>query len=169
VARLRAFAAQPPTRDAEAVVRAAIALGSNLGDRASHLDFAVSRLRSILDDSRVSTYLETVPIDVVGPQGPFLNAALVGGFDGGARELLDLLLAIEAERGRERPHPGAARTLDLDLVLFGDLVVDDGDLVVPHPRFRDRRFVLEPLAQVAGEWSDPVTGLTVVGLLARLG
>jgi 2-amino-4-hydroxy-6-hydroxymethyldihydropteridine diphosphokinase len=168
VARVRASAAGPPTRDAAAVVRAAIALGSNVGDRASHLDFAASRLRAILEDARVSTYLETVPVDVVGPQGPFLNAAIVGGFEGGARELLHLLLAIEAERGRERPHAGAARTLDLDLVLFGDLVVDEDGLVVPHPRFRDRRFVLEPLAQVAGEWSDPVTGLTVVDLLARL-
>jgi 2-amino-4-hydroxy-6-hydroxymethyldihydropteridine diphosphokinase len=148
--------------------RVAVALGSNVGDRSAHLDFAVSRLRRLLADARTSTYLDTEPVDVVGAQGPFLNAAMAGAFDGTPRGLLEQLLAIERERGRERPHPGAARTLDLDLVLFGDAIVDDPDLVVPHPRFRERRFVLEPLAQVAGEWRDPVSGMTVEELLARL-
>jgi 2-amino-4-hydroxy-6-hydroxymethyldihydropteridine diphosphokinase len=146
----------------------AVALGSNLGDRSAHLDHAVARLRSLLTDSRVSSYFETEPVDVVGDQPAFLNAAMAGGFAGTPQALLRDLLAIERERGRVRPHPGAARTLDLDLVLFGALRIDDADLVVPHPRFRERRFVLEPLAQVAGEWRDPVTGLTVAELLARL-
>ena len=71
-------------------------------------------------------------------------------------------------RGRERPFPGAARTLDLDLVLFGDRVVDEPGLQVPHPRFRERRFVLEPLAEIAPELVDPVTGKTVEELLGGL-
>jgi 2-amino-4-hydroxy-6-hydroxymethyldihydropteridine diphosphokinase len=150
------------------LVTAAVALGSNLGDRRANLDFAVSRLVSILGNSRVSSYRETDPVNVPGPQPSFLNAAAIGETAMTARELLDGLLAIERERGRERPFPGAARTLDLDLVLFGDLVADDPTLTVPHPRFRERRFVLEPLAEVAPDLVDPVTGLSVAELLARV-
>jgi 2-amino-4-hydroxy-6-hydroxymethyldihydropteridine diphosphokinase len=174
VARLRraaaadVAAARPPKHSAKAAARVAVALGSNQGDRLAHLDHAVGRLKRLLTTPRVSTYFETEPVDVVGVQGAFLNAAVVGGFDGTGRALLAELLTIELERGRARPHRGAARTLDLDLVLFDDLVVSETDLVVPHPRFRERLFVLEPLAQVAGEWVDPVTGLTVAQLLARL-
>ena len=83
-----------------------------------------------------------------------------------ARELLDQLLAIERERGRERPFPGAPRTLDLDLILYGNQVVDEPGLVVPHPRFRQRRFVLEPLAEVAPDLIDPLTSQTVQALAA---
>jgi 2-amino-4-hydroxy-6-hydroxymethyldihydropteridine diphosphokinase len=149
--------------------RAAVALGSNVGDRRAHLDFAVSHLQRLLADIRISTYVDTEPVGVPGVQERFLNAAVAGTFDGTPRALLDRLLAIERERGRERPHRGAPRTLDLDLVLFGDTVLNEPGLVLPHPRFRQRRFVLEPLAQVAGECRDPVTGLTVGELLGRLG
>ena len=145
-----------------------IALGSNLGDRRSHLDSAVASLRAILADLRVSGVFETEPVDVVGRQGPFLNAAVAGAFEGTARELLAALLMVERQHGRKRPHAGAARTLDLDLIFFGEERVEEPGLVVPHPRFRDRRFVLEPLAEVAPDWRDPVTGLTVAELLSRL-
>jgi 2-amino-4-hydroxy-6-hydroxymethyldihydropteridine diphosphokinase len=104
---------------------------------------------------------------MIGLQPPFLNAAAAGETTLAARALLDALLAVERERGRERPHPNAARTLDLDLVLFGDGVIDEPGLVVPHPRFRERRFVLEPLAEVAPRMVDPVTGETIAELLAR--
>jgi 2-amino-4-hydroxy-6-hydroxymethyldihydropteridine diphosphokinase len=150
------------------VAAVAVALGSNLGDRRAHLDYAVHRLSSLLEDLRVSSYLETEPVDVVGEQGPFLNAAAVGDTTAGPGQVLQSLLEIERERGRVRPHRGAARTLDLDLVLYAGLVLDSPRLTLPHPRFRDRRFVLEPLAEVAGGWRDPVTGLTVADLLARL-
>jgi 2-amino-4-hydroxy-6-hydroxymethyldihydropteridine diphosphokinase len=148
-------------------VSGAIALGSNLGDRTAHLDFAVSRLRILLTGLRVSRYYDTAPVGVTGPQPRFFNAAAVGEWTLGPRALLDALLDIERERGRERPHPGAARTLDLDLVLFGDCVIDEPGLVIPHPRFRERRFVLEPLADVAPWMVDPVTGETIARLLAR--
>jgi 2-amino-4-hydroxy-6-hydroxymethyldihydropteridine diphosphokinase len=146
----------------------AIALGSNLGDRRAHLDYAVSRLPSVVTSLRVSRYFETDPVDVPGAQPPFLNAAAVGETALTAPDVLDALLTIERERGRERPFVHAARTLDLDLVLFGDLVLDSPALTVPHPRFRERRFVLEPLAELAPDLVDPVTGLRVAELLARL-
>ena len=143
----------------------AVALGSNLGDRRSHLDYAASRLRSLLADLRVSGYCETDPVDVQGAQPLFLNAAAVGSTGASAQDLLRALLSIEAERGRERPHPGAARTLDLDLILYGSVVLNEPALVVPHPRFRERGFVLEPLAEIAPDLVDPVTGSTVGELL----
>ena len=77
-------------------------------------------------------------------------------------------MAIEAEGGRTRPRYGAPRTLDLDLILVGDEVIAEPDLQVPHPRFRERRFVLEPLAQIAPDLVDPVTGSKVRDLLAKL-
>ena len=145
------------------MVRAAIALGSNLGDRQAALQDAVSRLARHLGDLVVSDFLETEP-EGVGAQPRFLNAAAVGFWEGGARPLLDLLMAIEQSAGRERPYPGAARTLDLDLILLGPTVVDEPGLVVPHPRFRDRGFVLAPLCQVAPGLIDPVTGRTLAEL-----
>ena len=147
---------------------AAIALGSNLGDRVSHLDHAVARLHAFIRKLKVSRYYETAPIGVTGPQPLFLNAAAVGETDLSARVLLDALLAIERERGRERPYENAPRTLDLDLILFGDLTVDEAGLVIPHPRFRERRFVLEPLAEIAPDVHEPVTRLTVAELLGKL-
>jgi 2-amino-4-hydroxy-6-hydroxymethyldihydropteridine diphosphokinase len=146
----------------------AIALGSNIGDRRGHLDYAVSRLRAFLHEIRVSSYYETAPVDVVGEQWDFLNAAAVGETEWSPREVLDTLLAIETARGRQRPHPSAPRTLDLDIVLFGDQRIDEPGLVVPHPRFRERRFVLDPLAEIAPDWRDPVTGRTMIELKNQL-
>jgi 2-amino-4-hydroxy-6-hydroxymethyldihydropteridine diphosphokinase len=147
---------------------AAIGAGSNVGDRASHLAFARERLSELLTNPRFSSTFETDPVDVVGVQSRFLNAVTVGETGLSARALLDELLAIEAARGRERPFARAPRTLDLDLILFGDLVLDVPGLTVPHPRFRERRFVLEPLAQIAPDLRDPVTGKTVRELLEQL-
>ena len=146
--------------------RVAIALGSNVGDRRAHLDYAVSALRALLTNFRVSRYYDTIPVGVSGPQAMFLNAAAVGNTALAPRAILDALLAIEQERGRERPYVNAPRTLDLDLILLGDVVLEEPGLVVPHPRFRERRFVLEPLAAVAPELRDPVSGKTVAELLS---
>ena len=145
----------------------AVALGSNLGARETHLTFALSRLSGFLDNLRASAYHDTAP-EGVGPQPVFLNAAAVGTCRLPARAVLDRLLAIERERGRERPFSGAPRTLDLDLVLYGDAVIVQPGLEVPHPRFRARRFVLAPLAEIAADLVDPVTGLTIADLLSRL-
>jgi 2-amino-4-hydroxy-6-hydroxymethyldihydropteridine diphosphokinase len=149
-------------------ITTAVALGSNLGERRAHLDYAVSRLQSLLSGLKVSRYYDTKPVGTSGPQPMFLNAAAVGRTELSARSLLDALLAIEDERGRERPYPNAPRSLDLDLILFGDHVIDEPGLAVPHPRFRERRFVLEPLASIAPEFRDPASGRTVGDLLLDL-
>jgi 2-amino-4-hydroxy-6-hydroxymethyldihydropteridine diphosphokinase len=150
-------------------VTAAISLGSNLGDRQSHLRFGIYRLSRILEDMRLSNVRETAPFGVVEPQPAFLNAAVVGTTALTARELLEALLTIERERGRDRPYRNAPRTLDLDLILYGDSVLEDEGLTVPHPRFRERPFVLEPLAEIAPNLVDPITGLTIARLRAATG
>lgn len=149
-------------------VRVAVALGSNLGDRETQLRSAIAALTPVLARLRVSSFLETEPVDVAGPQPLFLNAAAVGDTDLSAPALLDVLLAIEQQFGRERPYDRAPRTIDLDLIFYGDQIIDSPRLVVPHPRFRERRFVLEPLAEIAPEWLDPVTGRTVSQLLSAV-
>ena len=145
-----------------------VALGSNLGDRASHLRYAIVRLDPVVGPIRVSSFHDTAPVGVDPAQPRFLNAVVVGASVLAAREVLDLLLAIERDRGRARPWPGAPRTLDLDLVLCGDEVIDERGLQVPHPRFRERAFVLDPLAEIAADLVDPVTGLTAGQLLERM-
>ena len=150
------------------MTRVAVALGSNLGDREGYLHSAVAALAPSIHHLRVSTFHDTAPVGV-GPQPVFLNAVAVGETSLSARALLDTLLGVERDLGRERPFPGAARTLDLDLILYGDAVIYEGpSLIVPHPRFRERRFVLEPLSEIAPDWRDPVTGRTVEELLRLL-
>jgi 2-amino-4-hydroxy-6-hydroxymethyldihydropteridine diphosphokinase len=144
----------------------AIAAGSNLGDRRAALAFAGGRLSSILTGLRVSSPVETMPEGAGLENQPlYLNAAMAGETDLPARELLDTLLRIEQDFGRERPYPNAPRTLDLDLILAGAEIIDDAGLIVPHPRFRSRVFVLAPLAEIAPDLRDPVTGSTVKELL----
>jgi 2-amino-4-hydroxy-6-hydroxymethyldihydropteridine diphosphokinase len=146
----------------------AIALGSNLGDRRANLAFGLSALPGFITNLRPSSWHDTTP-EGVSPEHPrYLNGVVVGETSLTARELLDRLLAIETAAGRTRPAPLAPRTLDLDLIFFGDKKIEEPGLLVPHPRFRERRFVLEPLAEVAPEWIDPVTGRPVKELLSVL-
>lgn len=147
--------------------RAAIALGSNVGDREAHLAFAVGRLSALLSNLRQSSWHDTAPVGVSPDQPRYLNGVVVGETLLTARELLQALLAIEQAAGRTRPSPMAPRTLDLDLILFGNERIREAGLVVPHPRFRERLFVLEPLAEVAPGWIDPDSGEAVSALLAR--
>src|SRR5690348_13571610 len=151
------------------MARVASALGSNLGDRERYLRAAVDALRADLSGIQLSPFYDTAPVDMPGNPPRVMNAAITGTTTLDAHALLRRLLAIERDLGRERPFPGASRTVDLDLILYGDQVVDDPpELVVPHPRFRERAFVLEPLADVAADWTDPVTGRNIAQLLERL-
>jgi 2-amino-4-hydroxy-6-hydroxymethyldihydropteridine diphosphokinase len=150
-----------------AISRVAIALGSNLGDRRAHLDYAIDALQLDLTDISVSPFEETQPVGVGPEHGPYLNAVIVGRTRLSPRLLMDRLLEIEEERGRARPYPMAPRTLDLDLVLYGDRIIEEDGLSVPHPRFRERAFVLRPLAEVAPDMIDPVTGNSISELLNR--
>ena len=149
--------------------RVAIAIGSNLGNRDAALAFAALQLKTLLADVTITEIVETWPVgEGTENQNLYLNAVAVGRTDLSAREVLDALLAIEQAFGRERPVPNAARTLDLDLILQGDTIVVEPGLEVPHPRFRERFFVLGPLAEIAPEMVDPVSGLRVAELLRQL-
>jgi 2-amino-4-hydroxy-6-hydroxymethyldihydropteridine diphosphokinase len=154
--------------DGPAGVQVAVALGSNLGDRHATLLEALSALRPLISDLRASSFHDTAPVGVASPQPRYLNAVAVGTVTLSPRALLDALLAIERRFGRERSFPNAPRTLDLDLILYDGEIIDEPGLVVPHPRFRERTFVLEPLAEIAPQLSDPVTGKTVEELLHSL-
>jgi 2-amino-4-hydroxy-6-hydroxymethyldihydropteridine diphosphokinase len=145
----------------------AIALGSNLGDRHATLHAAVAALRPFIHNLRVSAFHET-PYVGSEVQPSVLNGAVVGETSVPAHPLLERLLHIEQDFGRTRPYGGAPRTLDLDLILYGDSVIEEPGLVVPHPRFRERRFVLAPLAEIAADWHDPMTGKRVDELLRDL-
>lgn len=150
------------------MVRVALSLGSNLGDRRAHLAWAVQQLSTILANLQISGVIETEPQDVPDPQPPYLNMAVAGETTLAPDRLMATLLVIERRGGRERHAPKAPRTLDLDLIFYGDRIIETPELTVPHPRFRDRRFVLEPLASIAPDWIDPMTGRTVKELLETL-
>ncbi len=149
-------------------VPVAIALGSNLGDRDALLDTAEERLAVLLSGAVASGRYETTPVGGPPDAPLYLNEVVVGSTTLGPRVLLQTLMALEQDAGRERSSRDAPRTLDLDIILYGDFVIDEPDLVVPHPRFRDRAFVLDPLSEIAGDWVDPVSGLTMTELRRRL-
>jgi len=147
-----------------------IAIGSNLGDRWSYLNAAVRRLRADpgLCVLKCSTLYETRPEHCPPESGPFLNAAMVIETDLSPEDLLSLLMRIERQFGRVRSEANSPRTVDLDLLLYGNRIINTPDLTIPHPRMRERSFVLIPLVEIAPEVVDPVTGQSVSQLEAAL-
>lgn len=143
--------------------RAAIGLGSNLGDRDRHIAEAIAAISELGDLVGVSAMYQTAPVG--GPsQGAFLNAVAVIDTELSARRLLEACLDIERHHGRERAEKWGPRTLDLDVLLYGDRVIDEPGLNVPHPELRNRRFVLEPLHDAWPEAALP-DGTTIASLL----
>ena len=148
---------------------AAIALGSNLGDRKAILVDAVRSLASVGRVIAVSPWIETEPVGYTD-QPEFVNGAVLIETELTPEVLLQKLLQIEREHGRDRSHgiEKGPRTLDLDLLLYADTVMETPQLTLPHPEMHRRRFVLEPLAAIAPEMSHPVLHRTVHQLLQEL-
>jgi len=145
------------------VILAYVGLGSNLGDREATLRAAIAALPGVL---AVSELRETDPVGVT-EQPAFLNCALALETELSARELLERLLGVERELGRERRERWGPRTIDLDLLVYGSETIDEPGLTVPHPRLHERRFALEPLAELDSELLVPGRG-RVQDLLAEL-
>ncbi|MBI4602083.1 MAG: 2-amino-4-hydroxy-6-hydroxymethyldihydropteridine diphosphokinase [Planctomycetes bacterium] len=148
---------------------ALLAVGSNLGDREAAIRGALALLGGEPDVgvTAVSRWKETEPAGGP-PQGPYLNGAVAIRTRLAPRALLAVLQAVEARLGRVRGPRWGPRTIDLDILLYGDLVVRAPDLEIPHPRMLERVFVLEPAAEVAAGWVHPVTGRTVLEHLRLL-
>ena len=147
-----------------------LGLGSNLGDRQGHLGRALAALASApaIRVLAVSRFIETEPVGGPPGQGMYLNAAARIETDLEPTALLVELKSIERRLGRREGPRWGERPIDLDILLYDDLVLETPDLVIPHPRLAERRFVLEPLSEIAPDARDPRTGLSVRDLLARL-
>jgi 2-amino-4-hydroxy-6-hydroxymethyldihydropteridine diphosphokinase len=150
---------------------ALISLGSNLGDRRETLEAAIRALGDMpgVIVERVSSFHETEPVGGPAGQGMYLNAAAALATTLDPFELLRVLQHVEAQFGRERTVRWGARSLDLDLLLFDDSIIDTPELSVPHPRLARRRFVLEPLSEIVPFAVEPVSRRTIAELLFRLG
>ena len=150
----------PASREANGAVRAVVALGSNMGDRDDHIAAgaaALDRMGSVLEISHV---YETEPVGSV-PQRSFLNAVISFSTALAPADLLLRLLETEKVSGRVRDIPGGPRTLDLDLLFYGDRIIRRPGLTVPHPRWKARAFVCIPLLEILPSLVDPESGLTV--------
>ncbi|MDQ6780365.1 MAG: 2-amino-4-hydroxy-6-hydroxymethyldihydropteridine diphosphokinase, partial [Candidatus Eremiobacteraeota bacterium] len=147
--------------------RVAIALGSNTGDRRGNIAAALQRLRALVAVDRVSSVYETAPVGYTD-QPDFLNLACVGTTALGPKALRESLAKIERQLGRRLSVPLGPRAIDLDLLLYDDLVMDDPECSIPHHGLTTRGFVLIPLAEIAPALRDPVSGKTIAELTAAV-
>jgi 2-amino-4-hydroxy-6-hydroxymethyldihydropteridine diphosphokinase len=147
--------------------RVYLSLGSNVGDREDHLRGAITRLESIARVISVSSFYETEPMEVTN-QPWFLNCAVKAETTKVPKQFMAAVLEMEREMGRLRTMKKGPRTIDIDILLFGDAVVDSPEVTIPHPAMHERRFVLEPLAEIAPEARHPVFKKTVSEMLDAL-
>jgi 2-amino-4-hydroxy-6-hydroxymethyldihydropteridine diphosphokinase len=144
-----------------------LSLGSNVGDREAQLREAIRRLKSVGRVQFVSPIYESEPVDFIA-QPLFLNCVVAVETSSTPAHLIQQALAIEKAMGRERTQKKGPRTIDLDILLFGNEVVDTPELTIPHPAMERRRFVLQPLAEIAPEARHPLSGKSVRELLEEL-
>jgi len=137
-----------------------LSLGSNLGDRAENLRTAIARLAGLGEVVTVSSFYETEPVELTA-QPWFLNCALKLDTEKMPRQLIAWILALEKGMGRQRKQKNGPRTIDIDIVFFGGSIIKLPSLTVPHPKMHERRFVLEPLTEIAAEARHPVFKRTV--------
>lgn len=144
-----------------------LSLGSNLGERSSNLRTAIERMKEAGTVNAVSGFYETEPVELLN-QPWFLNCVVALDTEQGPRTLLKTLLALEQEMGRVRMRDKGPRVIDIDILLFADRVIDERGLKIPHPAMHERRFVLEPLVEIAPEAFHPALKKTARELLRLL-
>jgi len=144
-----------------------LGIGSNLGDRQANMKKALKLLSDTLQIELASSIYETEPVGYV-EQPMFLNAVCRGQTELGPLQLLSLIKGIEASLGRVSSFPNAPRTIDLDIIFYGSMIMQTPELTIPHPRLEERAFVLIPLLEIAPDLRHPISGESIEDLAARV-